>query len=284
MRQPKERKLADISAIIIDKLPAPRRHTPHKKRPVKPPRKSLQRDPATEISTQTSMPWDHPLHDEALSEPELLQTKRQLDPPRRHNSGDLLEARSSRHASSRHDEAKFTRLVRSPTFDTRYPQPRSPEYRPPRSEGYPEQGSYPHQDRYRRQGAYPRQESCFRQDVYCRQDGYAADPAGPARGRIRMGTRDSREAPRPPHRPRSTGHIGQSPVNSLTSQPSMPSLPADFTNKQFKMLRFKKTGEDSLGIFIARTYSHGYLIAEMEPTGAIARFVDYSYYSGHPLS
>jgi len=51
----------------------------------------------------------------------------------------------------------------------------------------------------------------------------------------------------------------------------MPSLPADFTNKQFKMLRVKKTGEDSLGIFIARTYNHGYLIAEMEPTGAIAR-------------
>ncbi|KAF0311566.1 PDZ domain-containing protein 2 [Amphibalanus amphitrite] len=93
----------------------------------------------------------------------------------------------------------------------------------------------------------------------------------PNRGRIRMGTREAaREPGRPPARPRSTGHLvaaGGGP----TSPAALPSLPADFTNKQFKMLRVKKADGDSLGIFIATNSSHGYLIAEMEPNGAIAR-------------
>ncbi|KAF0311564.1 PDZ domain-containing protein 2 [Amphibalanus amphitrite] len=220
----------------------PKKFIPHKSRPAKPPRKSLLREQVTEISTQTSLPWDRSQYDE-LSDTESLSGLHRSDTVRRRypepgghgRAGDSVDPPERGHTG-----VCYAR--RAPTID-----PRS------RSE------SHLLSDGYGRS----------RSESYSRDRGDFSEV--PTRGRIRMGTREAaREPGRPPARPRSTGHLvaaGGGP----TSPAALPSLPADFTNKQFKMLRVKKADGDSLGIFIARNSGHGYLIAEMEPNGAIAR-------------
>ncbi|XP_037080727.1 uncharacterized protein LOC119101495 [Pollicipes pollicipes] len=252
LRQPKDGKTDDFGSVSpppsTERPNSQRRYMQHKKRPTKPPRRSLIRDQVSEISTQTSMPWDHSSFDEILSEPEILHSVRHEEGPRRRSSGDILHGRP-RFSGLRPDNPDQTR---PPAFNSRS---RADEFSHRRSEGYPH--TRPEGYQHPRAEGYP-------------SGGYPADGGGPTRGRIRMGTREPRETGRPPARPRSTGHIGQT-NGGLASQPSLPSLPADFTSKQFKMLRVLKADGDSLGIFIARNVQHGYLIAEMETNGAIAR-------------
>ena len=225
----------------------PKKFVQHKSRPAKPPRKSLLREQVTEISTQTSMPWDRSQYD-VLSDSETLSGLHRSDTVRRRypeppvSHGRLADT----HPSPEHGHTGVYYARRAPTVD---PRSRSSESHL-LSEGY----------------------SRSRSESYSRDRGEPVDPV-PARGRIRMGTREAaREPGRPPARPRSTGHLSAA-SGGPASPATLPSLPADFTNKQFKMLRVKKADGDSLGIFIARNSSHGYLIAEMEPNGAIARSV-----------
>ncbi|XP_037078700.1 uncharacterized protein LOC119099743 [Pollicipes pollicipes] len=241
LRQPKEMRLlrdgADDETCLVAEPPAPqRKFTPHKSRPTKPPRKSLLRDQMAEISTQTSLPWDRAHYDEVLSDSETLSPVRRSDTVRRQHADLGLHERL---ANSADGDSGLFYARRTPTADLRA-----------------------HSESYQ----HLRSEEGYRTP----SGGYPADGGGPTRGRIRMGTREPRETGRPPARPRSTGHIGQT-NGGLASQPSLPSLPADFTSKQFKMLRVLKADGDSLGIFIARNVHHGYLIAEMETNGAIAR-------------
>ncbi|XP_043223091.1 uncharacterized protein LOC122382175 [Amphibalanus amphitrite] len=262
LRQPKDRKVMDVNGIQIstEKIVAQRRYMQYKKRPTKPPRKSLAKEENNDLSSPTSRHLDHGSYEEILSEPELIHSARHPEVPRRKRS--VENPRELYHFPGLRPERRdFPDSGRPP----RYAQPRS------RSEGHPRQESYP-QERvnsyhHPRLENYPPQ----RLDGFPVPFGHPPDPGVPNRGRIRMGTREAAHEPgRPPARPRSTGHLvaaGGGP----TSPAALPSLPADFTNKQFKMLRVKKADGDSLGIFIATNSSHGYLIAEMEPNGAIAR-------------